>query len=121
MSFSYGGKLGSFLDVAKALMPKAQGVFLVAIFSCRCQEAAVRFAVVPERAAHRPPAVLKHCGANYIPENPHRRVLHWSGPEMLAIAFALDVLNDFGCARDPMALAVNNLERLAHLEFSDPF
>jgi len=102
-------------------MPAAQGVFLVAIFSCLCQEAAVRFAIVPERAAHGSAAVLKHRGANYIPENTHRRVLHWSGPEMLAIAFALDVLNDFGCARDPMALAVNNLERLAHLEFSDPF
>jgi hypothetical protein len=118
-SFSYGGKLGSFPDVAKALMPAAQGVFLAVISSYRCQETAVRFSIMPERAAYRAPAVVEYFSANHIPENPHRSVLHGSGTEMLAIAFALDVLNDFRCARHVVTLIVNDLERLAHVQLGD--
>jgi hypothetical protein len=121
MSFSSDAKLGCFSNVAKAPIRAVLGAFSAASFSYRCQKTAVRFSIVPERATYRPAAALKDFSADHIPENSHGSVLHWAGPEMLAIAFALDVLNDFGCARDPMALAVNNLKRLAHVEFSDPF
>ena len=74
---------------------------------------------MPERATYWAPAVLKSFSANQISENPHRGVLHGSGAEMLAIAFALNVLNDFMCARYVMTLIVNDLERLADVQLGD--
>ena len=72
-----------------------------------------------ECTRHWSATVVEHFSANHIPENPHRGVLHRSGAEMLAIAFALNVLNDFMCARHVMTLIVNDLERLADVQLSD--
>jgi hypothetical protein len=105
--------------VAKAPTGGALDAFLAANFSYRCQEAAVSSPIVSERASYRPTAVLKHFSADQIPENSHGSVLHRARAKLIRVTLALDVLYDLGRAPNPVALRVNNLERLADVQLGN--